>query len=91
MKTNLEPNESWRKQRAAIRKFREYREAGLVRANFFIDNPRTLARVRIWLTVNEAYAKKCIQETAGNRLSEDDLKRIIQVAKGDGLRSGSRT
>ena len=91
MKTNLELNEYWRNQRAAIRKFREYREAGLVRANFFIDNPRILAQVRIWLTVNEAYAKKCIQETAGNRLSEDDLKRIIQVAKGDGLRSSSRT
>jgi hypothetical protein len=60
----------------------EFRDAGLVRANFFTDNPRILAQVRIWVTQSEALARKFILDTASKgKLSENDLDRIIRIAK----------
>jgi hypothetical protein len=68
-------------QRELIRTTRAMREAGLVDTNYFIDNPRLLAQIRIWLLLGEDYTRREIQKIALHPLPKAELDRLIRVAK----------
>jgi hypothetical protein len=56
------------------------RKAGLVDASFFIDNPRLLAQIRIWLSLGEDCTRKAIQEIAIRPLPKAEIDKVIRVA-----------